>query len=230
MIQSDLLEHQRAQQQLQQQQLQQQQQQQPPQQSIQQPPPQQQQASLTPNSLQQQSTLPQPQAPANQPNLAAVVGAHQQKHQLQQLQGLTSAAPAAASPSPVPTAVSSQTPSLATADAGGVATLVGPGRSISQGISLPPTAPVAVRSTVSGGQSVGVPDGEAKTTGVAAVQPRPILPAPAQGTQGINMAGLNMLAAVGARQQQQLQQQQQQASASTQPAQAKVLACAYAIF
>ena len=75
------------------------------------------------------------------------------------------------------------------------------------------------------GQSVGVHGGEsqqAKAGGVATVQPRPILPAPSQGTQGINMAGLNMLAAVGARQQQQLQQQQQQATVSPQPAQAKV--------
>ena len=221
-FQSDLLEHQRAQQQLQQQQLQQQQ---PPQQPIQQPPPPQQQTSLPPNPLQQQQqcTLAQSQAPTNQPNLASMVGVHQQKHQLQQLQGLTSA-PAAASPSSMPAVVSSQTPSLATATVGGVSTLVGPGRSVPQGASLPPTAPVAVRSTVSG-QSVSVHGGEsqqAKTAGVGTVQPRPILPAPAQGTQGINMAGLNMLAAVGVRQQQQLQQQQQQATASPQPAQAKV--------
>lgn len=151
--------------------------------------------------------------------------------QFQQLQGLTSA-PAAASPSQVPAVVSSQTASLATANAGGASTLVGPGRSVPPqgGVSLPPTAaPVSARSTVSG-QPVGVHGGEPqKTTGVAAIQPRPILPAPptaaAQGTVGtggINMAGLNMLAAVGARQQQQLQQQQQQATATPQPAQAKV--------
>ena len=137
--------------------------------------------------------------------------------------------PAAASPSQVPAVISSQTASLATANAGGASTLVGPGRS-QGGVSLPPTAAVvSARSTVSG-QPVGVH--EKTTVGAAAVQPRPILPAPptataqgtgTAGTGGINMAGLNMLAAVGARQQQQLQQQQQQqATASPQPPQAKV--------
>ena len=155
--------------------------------------------------------------------------------QFQQLQGLT-LPPAAASPSQVPAVVSSQTASLVTANAGGASTLVGPGRSVPSqgGVTLPPTAaPVSARSTVSG-QPVGVHGGELQktTVGAAVVQPRPILPAPptataqgtgTTGTGGINMAGLNMLAAVGARQQQQLQQQQQQqATASPQPAQAKV--------
>ena len=139
-------------------------------------------------------------------------------------------APVAASPSSTPAVVSLQTPSHATATAGGASTLVGPGRSVPQGVSLPPTMPVAVRTTVAG-QSVDVHGGEtqqAKTAaGVASVQPRPILPAPApasaQGAQSISMAGLNMLAAVGARQQQQIQQQQQQqTTALPQPAQAKV--------
>ena len=228
-FQSDLLEHQRAQQ------LQQQQQ------SVQQPLPphhQQQQMSLQPHSKREQQpqhTLPQSQAPANLPHPTAT-------HQLQQLQNqATASVPIAPSPLSTQAAVSSQTPSLTPAMTGGASSLVGSGRAVTQeGVLQPSTVPAPVRTTLPVGGGVHGEDSQpAKTAGLGlgqgvgvatAQQQRPILPAPSvqPATQNINTAGLNMLAAVGARQQhlqqqqQQQQQQRQQAASTQQPALIKV--------
>ena len=153
--------------------------------------------------------------------------------QLQQLQNQAAAAVPVAPPSSTQAAVSSQTPSAMT---GGVSSFVASGRAVAQaGVMQPSTVPAPVRTTLPVG---GVVRGEAsqppKTVGpglgqgvgvaTAPQQQRPILPASSAqpATQSINTAGLNMLAAVGARQQQLQQQQRQQATSSPQPALVKV--------